>query len=846
MPDSNSIAVHRCRFVDYDPSAITALAFPPLPLPSTKKTASTSTRSFPRFGTLAVGHANGNIDLCEWTGSKGDVQAYQGWSVSKTLNGLFPSKVDSLAFIIRDPDELKPNDVPSLSNLRLFSSGGGSVLIEWDMERLIRTIESQGGTIWCIAANPASTMLALGCEDGTVRLLSVADDTLAYHRRFDRVKSRILSIAWGPPVPKDCPETTDSDSDDDLDEWADSWLVTGCSDSSLRRWDISTGRTTDRMGTDKMRGERTLVWAVTVLGDGTIVSGDSLGMVKFWDSRTSTQLYTFQGHAADVLCLVAGSDGNVVYSSGVDQKTTQFSLVKTSAGLEASSILRASSRWVQSASRRMHSHDVRALAIWPPHTPLPPSHRRHFPTDVAPVLASGGLDMSVVVKPAASPSSTTLSKVTNPLATSVDVVFEDSYHRRLPYPPGPSSNCSVHVARRARLVTCMRDNGLSIWKILKTASIEEEVDPDAHEWEKCLEMELDVSTNLVASAMSEDGRWLVVSDMYETRLFSMTLEGDGSVKPRRIKDFSAIIQPHLPQKPPSRGGLAFAFTPDSSKLVMSTATTSCVLIIDLNNEDGKPSVLRRFDHHREGNARAKRIVKHAKPTEDVEMAEPNNDDSESESEHESVSEPTHANVLRIAISADGQWLATSDDKCRTNVFNLDTLQHHCVLPSFSHPAQCLAFDPSRPSHLLLAFANNTFQIYDVENRQFPSWAHELTSHLPRRFITIHDVLVGVAFAPISSPSSQKYVVFWGATWLCKINLDVSQQSSRKRRRTKELSPEKQEAGQWEQKVKMITQYRPLLLVDFVAEGELVVVERPLVDVLSTLPPAFFKHKYGAS
>ena len=44
--------------------------------------------------------------------------------------------------------------------------------------------------------------------------------------------------------------------------------------------------------------------------------------------------------------------------------------------------------------------------------------------------------------------------------------------------------------------------------------------------------------------------------------------------------------------------------------------------------------------------------------------------------------------------------------------------------------------------------------------------------------------------------------------------------------------------------KLITHYRPLLLVDFVTPGELVVVERPLVDVLAKLPPAYFKPKYG--
>ena len=41
--------------------------------------------------------------------------------------------------------------------------------------------------------------------------------------------------------------------------------------------------------------------------DGTIVPGDSLCMVKFWDSRTCTQLQSFQAHGADVLCLTIGS-----------------------------------------------------------------------------------------------------------------------------------------------------------------------------------------------------------------------------------------------------------------------------------------------------------------------------------------------------------------------------------------------------------------------------------------------------------------------------------------------------------------------------------------------------------
>lgn len=54
----------------------------------------------------------------------------------QTLTGLYPSKVDSLAFAIKSPSTLNEDDVPTLADLRLFSSGGGSELLEWDIDNM--------------------------------------------------------------------------------------------------------------------------------------------------------------------------------------------------------------------------------------------------------------------------------------------------------------------------------------------------------------------------------------------------------------------------------------------------------------------------------------------------------------------------------------------------------------------------------------------------------------------------------------------------------------------------------------------------------------------------------------
>jgi hypothetical protein len=76
MEDRRSIRLHRCRFVDWSPSPITAIAFPPSPLPALKFAEET-------LPVLAIGHANGNIEIWKWTGLATPAKTSQGWVLSQ-------------------------------------------------------------------------------------------------------------------------------------------------------------------------------------------------------------------------------------------------------------------------------------------------------------------------------------------------------------------------------------------------------------------------------------------------------------------------------------------------------------------------------------------------------------------------------------------------------------------------------------------------------------------------------------------------------------------------------------------------------------------------------------------
>lgn len=468
-----------------------------------------------------------------------------------------PSKIDSLAFTYA------PTSLDGPSALRLFSTSGGSLLTEHFLPSALasagtsnsflsralntdanaslagttRTLGSLGGAIWSLAASPLGRTLAIGCEDGYVRMVDISDGkfehlTASQRRgpdgrvqgqvsRMGRITSRVLSLAWGPlkrvstssSKQQSEEDSSDDDSDeDDADLWEDSFLLGGCADSAARVWDVVSGRVQDKLTVAKVRGEQTIVWSCAVLRDGTPVLGDSLGRVTFYDARTRVPLpaASFKAHGADVLTLAVGPDGKALYSAGVDQKVAEYALVGGAGGVQ---------KWVNTAARRLHAHDIRALALDPPFD----IRRSDAAPTRLPILASGGTDYTLVLTPAsppsavqhrahAAPGSRKAGKfapappkdLANPISSNPLTSFADTTQRRLPFVPGSTrggaaSNVAQLCAAKGWIV-CRRERSVGIWAIKPQAEREEEglSDEDSVEdgWNKLLEMELKVRSGM--------------------------------------------------------------------------------------------------------------------------------------------------------------------------------------------------------------------------------------------------------------------------------------------------------------------------------------------------------------
>ncbi|KAK0127315.1 hypothetical protein ONS96_006863 [Cadophora gregata f. sp. sojae] len=217
----------------------------------------------------------------------------------------------------------------------------GNILASGSVDKSVKIWNFEDKSTFClrghkdwvnaVRVDSASRTVFSASDDCTIRLWDL--DTRKTIRIFEAHVGQVQQITLLPPEYE--PEDLDGEDDDgtsstasstDLhsplsqteqpygDDWPSGrphpprYMVTGALDSTVRLWDVSTGRCLKTMF-----GHVEGVWAVAA-DTLRVVSGAEDRMVKVWDARTGKCEKTFSGHAGPVTC-IGLSDSKMVTGS---------------------------------------------------------------------------------------------------------------------------------------------------------------------------------------------------------------------------------------------------------------------------------------------------------------------------------------------------------------------------------------------------------------------------------------------------------------------------------------------------------------------------------------------------
>eukprot|EP00741_Cyanophora_paradoxa_P005210 tig00000852_g5050.t1 len=662
-PSGRSV-VHRARVHEWTPSAITCL---------------NASRDGNR---LAAGRENGNIEIWTVAGSSS--------VCDQCISGKPGGAPRSLVW--KSATKQHPVD-------RLFSAGDGGEVVEWDLATLSpKSVErSFGGIIWALAIDPSETLLAAACDDGAVRIYNILDcEGIEFAFSLTKQEARLLSIAWDPKGER---------------------VVTGGADGSLRIWDVERKCTVLRISAGQAKRKRANpVWAVAVLGDSTVVSGDDQGQVQLFEPTNGSRMKIFEEHQSHVRALAVDHERRLLFSAGTDATILKYSLA-------------SDDEWVVSEKRsNLHTHDIRSL------------------TCAAGRIFSGGSDTIIFGL------STGSAFTTNRPTKIVEIP------RQL-----------VHISPESGLALFQYDRRVELRAILaersETAMFD---DHDERSLYPLAEIRIgDGERNLVSSAFAGDAKrcLVAVSDGSErTLLFrveappSTTLLATARAACEDREVDSPSVHP-VPLPPKISGAYSLSFTRDGRRLVVAGSRGSLHIVDTTSDEAAR--LLNSFPL-------AQAALNPLHP-----LTEEKHDSARG---LDRKRPPVFGMVASndkpgppgpVAVSTDGQWAAVANQNNRLLVFNLDTMKLDTDLGVLEGRLTALAFHPRSPSSLVAVCASKRFFIFDVEKGGLSEWSREYSSALPDSYMQAPGQVTGVAF----DPDRPSVILLSSPRWLCSVDLD---------------------------------------------------------------------------
>ena len=711
------VNVHRIRHLNYCPRSILRIASTPCPDGA--------------LSYLALSRQGGSVEL---------VSVDQKWRCVGQVPGLRARDVDALTWVSgaqTSDNQTKEAKLATRSysrseyekaeqicqNQRLYgASRDGTIFeIDFNQQRHTNVIGSGGGGVFCmesLCCKSSGAFLAAGCEDGSVRIFKVdhMSGKISLVSTLPSAGLAILSLAWKKGATEN-------------EGVGGSTIFAGIADGTIRRYDcvassandnvagsapksFSTGlvlseedaefnyqwRASFRMTLETLgRRTPTRVWSLIVLEDGTVVSGDSIGRVHFWDGHTGTIVKTFQQNdsKADVLDLVASHDNRKVFASGVDTRVVCIERMP-----QANS---SAHEWVISHTQRIHTHDVRSLAtVWRDPVIMNGKGDRERRTGKRiELLVSAGVDTKLCTYH--------LNKFSKYRAK---IVYN--------YP----SSVPISLSKEKRILCVMRPAGkIEFHQLAANETIPSSKCTKALDEKKTFMSSIDIGSihNLNCCNFSKNGEFLSVSDASGLMVFSLDHANSSVIVPTKLD------VPDEANMPCS----ALTFDHEANHLYCAS-TSGKIYVLTIN----KQSVSESSDENNLISPMGLSLENVLAGQEDTEIQ-------------------NYRAITDLCLSPCGTWLVSSRNEfgsgsiqvyiVKKNKTGEVRLQHWWNVPAMESPSSCVKFVGSKHHYsLVIGCANGGFYAYNVKGKNLTKWSQSMGYMVSRN---LPDELIGTPSSP---------------------------------------------------------------------------------------------------
>lgn len=347
------------------------------------------------------------------------------------------------------------------------------------------------------------------------------------------------------------------------------------------------------------------------------------------------------------------------------------------------------------------------------------------------------------------------------------------------------------------LVCCAKKEGLLLFKFPDHLELWRVGESDGHgkpgdslpvkkKPEKLIQLKRKGDDHIHSCALSSCGGWLAYSTVSSVRLYRLQYKNFSITKVSKLpKDLSSVHQ--------------LCFSSDSSKLFASS-TCSSVIVVALHKQECK-------------------YLHTLKPK-------------------SGSRQPVHL----LCASEDGKWLATANTDCEIHVYNLEKLKIHCTVPVYSSCPTAMAINPTT-SNLVMVHADQQIFEYSLVRKEYTEWSRKLQKQgLHSLWLNRDTPITHVTF----SPTNPAHIFLHDMFMFCIIdqNLPLPEAKAVLYNQMTLRSLPEQERIRHSHAFKICKNFKHLMCVSLLEDSSLVVVERPLLDIMCHLPAPVRQKKFA--